>query len=373
MQRSRPQPQSASLAAMRAVRVLVVDDSSFMRSALVRMLESEPTIKVVATGHNGADAVDLVQELEPDVVTLDLEMPVMDGLAALARIMRERPTPVLMLSAHTRPGAEATLRALELGAADFMVKPDHNSATEVKRLRDGLIARVLALACRNAGPKAPPPAPAAPARLALPSGAGLKLVVIGASTGGPRALQQLFAGLPQGLDAAVVVVQHMPRLFTGPFAERLSAAGGLTVREAAHGQRLEAGTAVLAPGDSHLEISRMRGTHAWVGLTTGGSSVLHRPSIDMLFRSAAQLAGDRALGVVLTGMGSDGCEGMRRIREAGGITLAQDEDSCVVYGMPRACVEAGAVQRVVPLEEMAAAICKAAGIKAGAAGQRRAS
>ncbi len=351
------------------IRVLVVDDSSFMRAAVVRMLQSESGIQVVGTGHNGADAVDLAGELRPDLITLDVEMPVMDGLEALAAIMRQHPTPVLMLSAHTRPGAVATLRALELGAADFLVKPDPRNATEVNRLRDDLVARVYAISCRHAGPRtAPPPTRTGP--LPVLPGEGFRLVVIGASTGGPRALQHLVSELPHDLDAGVLIVQHMPRLFTSQFAARLNDGARVPVREAEHGARIEPGRVLLAPGGTHLELSRVRGHCGWVRLTNEPAAATYRPSVDVLFRSAARLNGPRTLGVVLTGMGDDGLEGMRELRAAGALTLAQDRESSVVYGMPRACAEAGVVDRVVGLQAMSGAIlgCLGASGSRGARG-----
>ncbi|HVP39747.1 MAG TPA: chemotaxis response regulator protein-glutamate methylesterase [Candidatus Saccharimonadales bacterium] len=350
-----PPPEAA-----RAVRVLVVDDSAFIRTALTRMLSSERSVAVVGTASNGAEALRMLPLARPDVITLDLEMPVMDGLETLRAVMRDHPVPVLMLSAHTAPGAEATLKALELGAADFMLKPARLTDSEAAHLRAGLVARVLALACRHAGPRGIPP-PRLPQRAlqALPRD-GFRLVVMGASTGGPRALQQILESLPRELGAGVLVVQHMPPLFTSQFAARLDALAQVPVREARESDTVEAGQVLLAPGDFHMEVTAVEPDRARVRLSREPASEL-RPSVDVLFRSAARRNGPRTLAVVLTGMGSDGRAGMTEIHRTGGVTLAQDADSCVVYGMPRACVEAGVVDRVVSLEEVGGAILEVLG------------
>jgi len=351
------------------IRVAVVDDSAMSRAAIMRMLESEPRIEVVAVGTNGAEAVHIAQEVRPDVMTLDIEMPVMDGLAALGVIMAEWPLPVLVLSALTTPGAEATLKALDRGASDFMVKPGLQADADPGRFRDGLVARVLAIACRFAGPQPAKVLPASPGLTRrLPRG-GFRLVAVGASTGGPKALQTLMALLPGDLDAGVVLVQHMPPVFTTQFAKRLNETSPLRVAEAKDGDILEPGTALLAPGHRNLVLDAIDGNRARVRVTAEPASTTLKPSVDVFFRSAAELNGPRTLGLVLTGMGEDGCEGLRAIRAAGGLTLAQDRDSCVVYGMPRACVEAGVVDRVVRLEEAAAAIQEALG--AGSSGRAR--
>jgi two-component system chemotaxis response regulator CheB len=325
-----------------------------MRRAIARALESCPPIRVVGTAANGAECLKLVQELSPDVVTLDIEMPVMNGLEALEILMTERPTPVLMLSALTAPGAEATLRALDLGAADFLVKPGTHSSADGLRFADDLVARILAIACRNAGPRSVPAAPLAASPTRRLPGEGLRLVALGASTGGPRAIQAILSGLPRDFPAGVAILQHMPALFTRQFALRLHELSPLPVREAEDGDFLEPGRVLLAPGHSHMEIDQFTGNRARVRLVHPPENTLLRPSVDQFFQSAAERIGDRTLAYVMTGMGNDGCKGMAGIRDAGGITWAQDESSCVVYGMPRACVESGAAQRVVPLGRAAA-------------------
>ncbi|MBI5835696.1 MAG: chemotaxis response regulator protein-glutamate methylesterase [Candidatus Eisenbacteria bacterium] len=357
-------------ATARAVRVMVVDDSSFIRSALTRMLSSERSVVVVGTASNGQEALRMIPHARPDVLTLDFEMPVMDGLETLRAVMRDFPMPVLMLSAHTAPGAEATLRALELGAADFMLKPARLTDAEAAHLRSGLVARVLALACRHAGPRPVPVRPPGGEVRILP-GDGPRLVTIGASTGGPRALQQVLESLPSTLDAGVLIVQHMPPLFTRQFAERLDSLGILPVREARPEDVVRHGQVLLAPGDHHLEVTGIVPGGLSVRLTREPESEM-RPSIDVLFRSAAAHNGSRTVALVLTGMGADGRAGMTEVRRAGGVTLAQDEPSCVVYGMPRACVEAGVVDRTVTPAAAGRAILKALGGRS-AARERKAS
>ncbi len=351
-----------------AIRVIVVDDSGMMRRAICRALESEPLIQVVGTGANGREAVELVKQHHPDLVTLDIEMPVMDGLEALQAIMAVRATPVLMLSAHTTPGAQATLKALELGAADFLVKPGAYARGNARGFADALVARALAVACRHAGPRSGRIESAGPAPVRqLPAG-GLRLVAIGSSTGGPRALQKILSELPADLDAGVVMVQHMPALFTRQFAIRLNECSAMQVREARDGDQVEPGTALLAPGHSHIELDRVLGSRAWVRLVESEDERPLRPSVDIFFHSVAQVMGERTAAVVLTGMGIDGAEGLASIRAAGGITMAQDKDSCVVYGMPRACVENGSAERIVPLDGLVGEIHQVLG---AAAGRRR--
>lgn len=351
-----------------AIRVVVVDDSGMMRRAICHALESEPLIQVVGTGCNGREAVELVRQHQPDLVTLDIEMPVMDGLKALEAIMAARPTPVLMLSALTAPGAQATLKALELGAADFLVKPGTQGGGSARGFADALVARALAVACRHAGPRLGPAEPAGESpRRELPPG-GLRLVAIGASTGGPRALQKLLLELPARLDAGVVIVQHMPPLFTRQFAIRLNENGPLPVREAEDGDPVVPGTVLLAPGHSNIELDRAPGARARVRLVEPVDEHRLSPSVDIFFNSAASVMGNRTVALVLTGMGTDGAEGLGRIRQAGGITMAQDKDSCVVYGMPRACIESGSAERIVSLDRAADEIQRALG---RAAGRRR--
>ncbi len=339
------------------IRVLVVDDSAFMRKALSRMLEKDPEIRVAGTARDGFEALAKIQDLDPDLVTLDVEMPRMDGLETLGRIMEEHPRPVLMVSSLTEEGAEVTLRALDLGALDFIPKGIGGNVLEIVRIEEALREKVRALARgrRHAPRVRPAPGPAPAGRLGP-----ARYVAIGASTGGPPALQKLFAGLPAGMGAPVVVVQHMPKAFTGAFARRLDAASPLSVKEAETGDRLVPGHAFVAPGGQHMVVRR-EGRDLVLQVTARPADTLHRPSVDVTFRSLAEAAGGETLAVVLTGMGADGTEGVRALKGRGGHAIAQDAPTCVVYGMPRSVVEAGLADRVLPLDRIPDAIREAVG------------
>jgi two-component system chemotaxis response regulator CheB len=332
------------------IRVLIVDDSAFVRKALSRMLGSADDIEVVGTAVDGQDGVEKVLELRPDVVTLDVKMPRLDGLEALRRIMAECPTAVLLLSSLTGEGADVTLRGLDLGALDFVDKSSVEGHMNLLALADELIEKVRGLA--KAQRRVPVPAPST--QLPLPEFARERadLVVIGTSTGGPAALQTVIPALPADLRVPVLVVQHMPIGFTRSLAERLDQRSDLMVREARDGEPLAAGRVLIAPAGRHLKIHRVQG-EARVLLDYEPLDALHRPSVDVLMQSAARTYGAAVLGVVLTGMGADGMEGLRSIRAAGGRTLAESEDTCVIYGMPKAAIEAGVVHRVAALDRIA--------------------
>ncbi|MGD8897317.1 MAG: chemotaxis response regulator protein-glutamate methylesterase [Acidobacteriota bacterium] len=341
------------MTAKRRTRVLVVDDSAFVRKAVTRMLGEAPDIEVVGTAADGEEGLAMARDLRPDVVTLDIKMPRLGGLETLERLMAERPVPVLLLSSLTQEGAEVTLRALELGAMDFVDKSSVEPMTMLS-LTEELVTKVRALGSARVKVR-----PRGPARAAGPAeGAGAELVVIAASTGGPSALQTLFSALPAGLHAAVLVVQHIPRGFTHSLAERLDARSAIPVREAADGDLVEPGRVLVAPAGIHTRLRR-RGGRVRVILDEEPREALHRPSADVLMASAAAIFGPRAVGVVLTGMGSDGTEGLRAIREAGGHTLAESEESCVIFGMPKAAAAAGVVSRTVPIDRMAEEILAA--------------
>jgi two-component system chemotaxis response regulator CheB len=333
------------------IRVLVVDDSAFARQALIRMLKTDPGIEVVGMAADGHEAVEKTRSLEPDVVTLDVQMPRMGGLEALEQIMREHPVPVLLLSSLTQEGGEITLRGLELGAMDFVDKSSVQGSMNLLSLAEELKSKIHALAgvrpsqLRSA-------VPPRDERLSRVEPCRIDAVLIAASTGGPTALQAVIPRLPEGLDAAVLVVQHMPPGFTRSLAERLDARSALPVREASDGEVVEPGAVLLAPAGLHMKLRR-RGGKVKVVLDEEPRSALHRPSADVLMTAAARVYGAQALGVVLTGMGSDGTEGLRAIRNAGGATLAEREDTCIIYGMPKSAVEAGVVDRAVPLGRMA--------------------
>ena len=342
------------------IRVLVVDDSAFVRQALSRMLGASPDIEVVGTAVDGKDGWEKAVDLRPDVITLDIKMPRMDGLEALRRIMADCPTAVLLLSSQTKEGAEVTLRGLELGATDFVDKSSVQGHMNLLSLAEELKAKVRALASVPRARLQPAllVREAPPAFLPATHAARAEVVVIGTSTGGPPALQAIIPRLPEALPCGIIVVQHMPAGFTRSLAERLDARSLLAVREAAEGDLVTAGTVLVAPAGRHLK-TRRRGHEVRVWLDDEPKSALHRPSVDVAMISVAKVYGARAMGIVLTGMGSDGVEGLRAIREAGGLTIAESEESCVIYGMPKAAVEAGVVDRAVPLGRVADEILSA--------------
>ena len=324
----------------RRARVLLVDDSAFVRRATERMLEPLEGVEVAGYAANGEDALRLVHELQPDLVIMDLNMPGMDGMQALERIMSERPTPVLLLSSMTREGAEVTLRALEAGAVDFVDKTDAGTVMDIHGLAPVIRDKVRAV-LRSA--HLPPPAPrmdAAPAAAdaaAAPvaSAGAYEVIAIGASTGGPRALTEVIPALPLGLGAGVVVAQHIPPGFTETLAERLDLRSVIRVREARDGDPVLPDQALVAPGGRQMMVVRDDGGLR-VRVWDDGGERLHRPSVDLLFSSVAEAAGARSVGMVLTGMGSDGAEGLARIRQAGGRALVESAETAVIDGMPRA-------------------------------------
>jgi two-component system chemotaxis response regulator CheB len=338
--------------------VLVVDDSAFMRRLVSEMLATSGEFRVIGTARNGIDALKQIHALDPDIVTLDIEMPELDGLQALGYIMSEAPRPVVMLSALDSPnGGELTIRALELGAVDFVHKPTGPARDTVELLGARLLDALRAASCVNlrgvsmlARPSLVPRAsgPAQPA-------AATCAVAIAASTGGPRALAELIPKLPAGLAAAVLVVQHMPAGFTLSLASRLDAMSPLAVAEARHGERIEHGRVYVAPGGMHMRVTDVTGSPV-IALDQSAPIWGVRPSADPLFRSAAQRFGASLIGVVLTGMGRDGAEGLRAIRDRGGYAVVQDRATSIVYGMPQAALTTAGADRTLPLEDIAAEI-----------------
>ncbi|HEV8307636.1 MAG TPA: chemotaxis-specific protein-glutamate methyltransferase CheB [Methylomirabilota bacterium] len=338
----------------RRIRVLVVEDSRFMGSVIRQILASDPQIEVVGMAADGVEAVRAVAALAPTVVTMDVNMPHADGLVAVERIMAERPTPILMLSAYTRDGAAATIRALELGAVDFVTKPTGSVGREIEELRETLIRKVkmAARVCpvRNAAPTVGAVGSAEGAGRAgtpvRPSpSAAVACVVVAASTGGPSALLSVIPALPRELPASVLIVQHMPAPYTTQLARELSARSAVEVKEADAGEMLTPGVVYLAPGSRDLVVGPLGIVTLRPAPQNGGGC----PSANLAMASVARFAGPLAVGLVLTGMGEDGAEGAAAIRRAGGRVIAQDEGSALIYGMPRAAVESGCVDAVVPL------------------------
>jgi len=338
------------------VRVLVVDDSAVMRQLLSTLLSADPEIEVVGTAPDPHVARERIKELNPDVITLDVEMPRMDGLTFLRKIMTLRPTPVVMVSTLTQAGAEVTLEALEIGAIDFVAKPTHDLANARDGLAIELQTKVKAAARTRVGLRrnAAVQSRERPARARV---AADKIIMIGASTGGVEALKALLMGLPADCPPTLIT-QHMPPRFTTAFAERLNRECPMKVSEAAHDQPIEQGHVYIAPGAHHLQLARHGSRHV-CRLSDAPPVSGHRPSVDVLFHSAAQVAGASAVGVILTGMGKDGADGLLAMRNAGAVTLGQDEESSLIYGMPRVAFERGAVMRQYPLSHMADAILEA--------------
>ena len=358
---------------MEPTKVLIVDDSPFMRKALERMLQA-PDILVVGSARDGLDALEKITQLNPDIVTLDIEMPRLDGLGCLKRIMAEMPRAVLMVSSLTQEGAKATLEALALGAVDFIPKESSLASASILQIQQDLQDKVRKLArsprFRAARASfAPPVLPGVPSAPSVPAqaqavarvggigGAMAELLAIGCSTGGPKALQDLLPGLPRTLPVPCLVVQHMPGTFTGAFAERLNSICQVEVKEAQHGEVARPGVVYIAPGGQHM-LYRQRGLSGTIELSAEPSASLHRPSVDVLFQSIADNFNRQVLAMILTGMGSDGSRGMVALKGRGAHTLAEAEESCVVYGMPKAAFERGCVDQVAPLQDMAGILRK---------------
>jgi two-component system chemotaxis response regulator CheB len=340
--------------------VLVVDDSSFMRTLIAEMVESTGEFKVVGTAADGIQAIEAIRSLNPDIVTLDIEMPRLDGLQALDTIMREMPRPVVMLSAAgSERGNEMTLRALERGAVEFVRKPSGPISIDLLTVRQELLAALNAARAVNMeGMRTPPHAGVPVGAETVPkksSGAATRVVVIAASTGGPRALGEIVPHLPDTLGAAVLIVQHMPREFTRSLSHRLDLMSPLPVAEAADGEAVLENHVYLAPGGFHMRIRGDAGA-ATISLDTSPTVWGVRPAADPLFASAAEVFAANAIGVVLTGMGRDGADGLRQIRTAGGKAVIQDRDSSIIYGMPQAAMETAGADRVVAASDMARAI-----------------
>ena len=376
------------------IRVLIADDSAFMRKVLSDLFNSQSDFEVVGTAVNGQDAIEKVKKFQPDVLTLDVIMPIMDGLNALAVIMEQCPVPVVMVSSTTQKGTNETIRALALGAVDFVSKAG-GAISKIDTIKDELLVKcrlaAKARARKNFSASKPlvyKPKPsfsepttrrievkrrtglvlgqkptisripsAEPVKKIIP-GTGKKIVAIGTSTGGPQALQAVITRLPANLPCGVVVVQHMPAGFTKSLAERLNSISEIAVKEAEHDEIIKPGQVYIAPGDYHLRIVPAGGGERKIALSQEPRVGNLRPTVNYMFESAAQFGRD-LVSVIMTGMGSDGCEGMKKVKATGGYSIAQDENSCVVYGMPKAVVDAGLADEVRPLNKIAEAIVDA--------------
>ncbi|MCZ8512351.1 chemotaxis response regulator protein-glutamate methylesterase [Paenibacillus filicis] len=365
--------------------VLVVDDSFFMRKLITDFISEDPQLRVVATAKNGKEAVELVRKLKPQAVTMDIEMPEMNGLDALRHIMKENPVPVIMLSSLTQEGAAETIRALEWGAFDFVGKPSGSISLDLHKVKKMLLEKLRAAVTTNMSRHCKPlkleAAPAAPAEREVaaarqenaapvsfsPAEAASSfehLVAIGTSTGGPRALHTVLSGIPQHFPAPVLIVQHMPPNFTKSLAVRLNSISGLRVVEAEEGMVLENSTAYIAPGGFHMTVARNGSKGYKIHLTKDEPRGGHRPSVDVLFESLLPLKELKRHIVIMTGMGSDGAKGMQALERAGAMTtIAESEETCIVYGMPRSAVQLGCVTDVLPQQDIATRLKQAVAMR----------
>lgn len=346
------------------IKVMVVDDSAVVRKVMSAILERDPDIRVIGAAPDPIFAIEKMRRDWPDVVTLDIEMPRMDGITFLGKLMAERPTPVVICSSLTTKNAETTLQALAAGAVAIITKPGLGVGDFLKDSSDDLIAAVKSAARANMGAvqrsaqmRTPAREPSTVPRLAMAQTTE-RIVAIGTSTGGTVALEVLLTALPR-VSPGIVIVQHMPEMFTAAFAARLDGLCEISVQEAKNGQRVLPGLALIAPGGKHMQLARS-GAQYVVEIKDGPPVNRHRPSVDVLFRSVAKYAGRNAMGVIMTGMGDDGARGLKEMHDAGAYTLAQDEASCVVYGMPKEAVKHGGVDRSLPLTALAASILKGA-------------
>ncbi|HVO77720.1 MAG TPA: chemotaxis response regulator protein-glutamate methylesterase [Methanomassiliicoccales archaeon] len=334
-------------------RVLVVDDSLVMRKILSDILSKDDGLEVVGAARNGKEALRLVRSLDPDVITMDIEMPEMDGMEALHRIMQYEPRPVVMLSAVGKHQADVTMKAMDAGAVDFIAKTSGSLSLDIETSSLEIVQKVKA-ASKVKVSKVQPRRPEVQ-RWRLPDPVDdEKLVMIGSSTGGPKVLPEVMSRLPENLPAALLLVQHMPEGFTKSFAEHLDAISALEVREATDGESIKAGVALVAKGNMHLVVEGRK-----IRLTNGPKVNFVRPAVDPLMKSGAYAYGRNSVGVILTGIGNDGTEGMQAVKQAGGRTIAQNEETCVVFGMPRAAIEAGAADKVVPVDRIASEVVAA--------------
>jgi len=348
---------------MSGIRLLIVDDSSFMRSIIKRMLKNYSDIEIVGTARDGVEGVEKALKLRPDVITMDIEMPRMNGIEATGHIMSESPVPIIMVSSISIDGARATMDALDRGAVDYISKNIQNSALDVMEIEKDLVRKIRTfgrkkkMASPAAAPRARPvkrfTAPARPRSFATQN---IKSVVIGASTGGPKAVQQVLSGLPAGLKVSFLIVVHMPGQFTTAFAERLNGLCTMKVTEARSGDEVKPGSILVCPGGHQTRYVRKGAAEVRVEINDEPADSLYKPSVNVAVASVASCFNGRAMGVILTGMGDDGRLGMRDIKKHGGKTLVQNEESCTVYGMPKAVIDDGLADKVVSLDMIASEI-----------------
>ncbi len=340
------------------IRVLIVDDSALIRGVMTELMSQDPGIEVIGTAPDPYIARDKIKSLNPDVLTLDVEMPKMDGLTFLQKVMAGRPMPVIMVSSLTESGCDTTLRALEIGAVDFITKPKIDVQHGLEELAETITSKIKAAAAATVRKRTPTPVSQDRIREMATHSSMIKttdtIIAIGASTGGTEALKDLLEVLPPGVPP-IVITQHMPERFTKTFADRLNSVCQIGVKEAEEGDSVIPGQALLAPGNYHMELRRS-GAKYHVTLTQNPPVNRHRPSVDAMFDSVAQYAGSNSLGVILTGMGNDGAAGMLKMKKAGAFNLAQDEASCVVFGMPKEAIKAGGVDKILPLNDLPAAM-----------------
>jgi len=355
---------SQELTTRLSTRVLVVDDSAFMRTALSRMIAAEPDFEVIGTASSGSEALKKIDALNPDIVTLDIEMPGLNGLETLRHIMSQSPRPVIMVSAATEKDAEDTFDALAAGAFDYLPKQLSRASLDIFHIREDLVAKIRAAAASRRStvrvdPVRKPPQPSHARRNASRLETPPAVIVLGSSTGGPKALEEILPRFPRDLPVPILIVQHMPLGFTAAFAQRLNHLCAVAVHEAVHNEPIEPGVVYIAPAGRQMKVDTRYASRSIICLDDHPADCLHMPSVDVTMKSVAEKYRTLAVGVILTGMGSDGAEGVRAIYQAGGLTIGQDEATCIVYGMPKACAELGVLSRVVPLPEIPALILQA--------------
>ena len=348
------------------IKVAIVDDSLFIRTILSDMLSHDSEIEIVGTAKDGLEAVRLIEEKEVDVVTMDIVMPSMDGIQALEKIMKmKEPPSVMMLSAADRASADNVMKSLEIGAFDFILKPASTSSTDILRLKWEILSKIKA--AYKAEWKRGPEECIADLKAPIPEAKSTpsydRVIAIGSSTGGPVALRYILMCMPATLPAPIVIAQHMPKAFTESFAERLGKKTRINIKEAKEGDILKDAHAYIAPGDRHMKIFSNDKRKLEVAFEEGGRISGGRPSADLLLTSAAQAAGNKAIGVILTGMGSDGAKGIKKIKEAGGFTIAQDEGTSLVWSMPNSAIKLGAVDKVLPLQDIPSALLGRMGVR----------